>query len=48
MRKSWKLKIKISQALYHNSSLQKSAVELKKSLDEVSEILSKKAKVKKK
>ncbi len=48
MRKCRKLKVKISQALYHNSGLQKSAVELKKSLDEVSNIICNKAKVKKK
>ena len=48
MRKSKKLKIKISQALYHNSSIQKAAVDLKRSLDEVSEILCKKTKMKKK
>jgi len=48
MRKSRKIKIKVSQALYHNSNLQKAAVDLKRSLDEVSEILCKKTKMKKK
>ncbi len=48
MRKSKKLKNKISQALYHNCNIQKAAVDLKKSLDEVCDILNKKTKMKKK
>lgn len=48
MRKSKKLKNKISQALYHNSNVQRAAVDLKKSLDEICDILNKKPKMKKK
>ncbi len=48
MRKSKKLKNRISQVLYHNSNIQKAAVELKRSLDEVCDILNKKTKMKKK
>lgn len=46
MKKSKMLKIKISHALYHNYALQKAAVDMKNSLDEISDILQKKTKKK--
>lgn len=39
MKKRRKIKEKIAQSLYHNGNLQKSAVEFKKSIDTVLQIL---------
>lgn len=47
MKKRRKMKDKLIQMMYHNGKLQKNAIELKKSIDTVSDLLDKSTKKKK-